>query len=138
MKRKQRKIRITRQIIKRITRKLWKWTVIGGNFFIISRIINCITSQFLNINFKSGSRNPALSKVEFIVTGTAITMFLVRLVSLINIAHSLKSFQKSLKSSCEEELSFSLGFLTRVSSKQIIFSPFFNLLILSIRFYPNR
>ena len=132
MKRKQRKIRITRQIIKQITRTLWKWTVIGGNFFIISRIINCITSQFLNINFKSGSRNPALSKVEFIVTGTAITMFLVRLVSLINIAHSLKSFQKSLKSSCEEELNFSLGFLTMVSSKQIIFSPFFNLLILSI------
>ena len=132
MKRKQRKIRITRQVIKRITKKLWKWTVIRGNFFIISRIINCITSQFLNINFKRGSRNPALSKVEFIVTGTAVTIFLVRLVSLINIAHSLKSFEKSLKSSCEEELSFSLGFLTMVSSKQIIFSPFFNLLILSI------
>ena len=132
MKRKQRKIRITRQVIKRITKKLWKWTVIRGNFFIISRIINCITSQFLNINFKRGSRNPALSKVEFIVTGTAVTIFLVRLVSLINIVHSLKSFEKSLKSSCEEELSFSLGFLTMVSSKQIIFSPFFNLLILSI------
>ena len=132
MKRKQRKIRITRQVIKRITKKLWKWTVIRGNFFIISRIINCITSQFLNINFKRGSRNPALSKVEFIVTGTAVTIFLVRLVSLINIAHSLKSFEKSLKSSCEEELSFSMGFLTMVSSKQIIFSPFFNLLILSI------
>ena len=132
MKRKQRKIRITRQVIKRITKKLWKWTVIRGNFFIISRIINCITSQFLNINFRRGSRNPALSKVEFIVTGTAVTIFLVRLVSLINIAHSLKSFEKSLKSSCEEELSFSLGFLTMVSSKQIIFSPFFNLLILSI------
>ena len=132
MKRKQRKIRITRQVIKRITKKLWKWTVIRGNFFIISRIINCITSQFLNINFKRGSRNPALSKVEFIVTGTAVMIFLVRLVSLINIAHSLKSFEKSLKSSCEEELSFSLGFLTMVSSKQIIFSPFFNLLILSI------
>ena len=132
MKRKQRKIRITRQVIKRITKKLWKWTVIRGNFFIISRIINCITSQFLNINFKRGSRNPALSRVEFIVTGTAVMIFLVRLVSLINIAHSLKSFEKSLKSSCEEELSFSLGFLTMVSSKQIIFSPFFNLLILSI------
>ena len=132
MKRKQRKIRITRQVTKRITKKLWKWTVIRGNFFIISRIINCITSQFLNINFKRGSRNPALSKVEFIVTGTAVMIFLVRLVSLINIAHSLKSFEKSLKSSCEEELSFSLGFLTMVSSKQIIFSPFFNLLILSI------
>ena len=132
MKRKQRKIRITRQVIKRITKKLWKWTVIRGNFFIISRIINCITSQFLNINFKRGSRNPALSKVEFIVTGTAVTIFLVRLVSLINIVHSLKSFEKSLKSSCEEELIFSLGFLTMVSSKQIIFSPFFNLLILSI------
>ena len=25
---------------KKKTRKLWKWIVIGGNFFIISRIIN--------------------------------------------------------------------------------------------------
>ena len=25
---------------KKETRKLWKWIVIGGNFFIISRIIN--------------------------------------------------------------------------------------------------
>ena len=33
------------------------------------------------------------------------------LLSLINIAHSLKSFGKSLKSNCEEELRFSLGFL---------------------------
>ena len=75
---------------KKKTRKLWKWIVIGGNFFIISRIINWVTSQFLNINFKSGSRTPALSKVEFIVTGAAITMFLVQLVfllSLINIGH---------------------------------------------------
>ena len=48
------------------------------------------------------------------MTGAAITMFLVKLVfllSLINIAHSLKSFGKSLKSNCEEELCFSLGFL---------------------------
>ena len=99
---------------KKATRRLWKWIVIGGNFFIISRIINWVTSQFLNINFKSGSRTPALSKVEFIVTGAAITMFLVQLVflpSLINIAHSLKSFGKSLKSNCEEELCFSLGSL---------------------------
>ena len=117
---------------------MWKWILIEGNFFIISRIINCITSQFLIINFKSGSKNPALSKAEFIVTGIVITMFLVKLVSLINIAHSLKSFAKSLKSSCEEELCFSLGFLTMVSSKQIIFFPFFNLLILSIWFYPNN
>ena len=109
---------------KKKTRKLWKWIVIGGNFFIISRIINWVTSQFLNINFKSGSRTPALSKVEFIVTGAAITMFLVKLVfllSLINIAHSLKSFGKSFESNCEEELCFSLGFLTMVSSKQIFF-----------------
>ena len=41
-------------------------------------------------------------------------MFLVKLVfllSLIKIAHSLKSFGKFLKSNCEEELCFSLGFL---------------------------
>ena len=99
---------------KKKTRKLWKWIVIGGNFFIISRIINWVPSQFLSINFKSGSRTLALSKVEFIVTGAAITMFLVQLVfllSLITIAHSLKSFRKSLKSNCEEELCFSLGSL---------------------------
>ena len=92
---------------KQQTRKLWKWIVVGGNFLIISRIINWVTCQSLNINFKGGSRTPALSKVEFIVTGAAITMFLVKLVfllSLISIAHSLKSFGKSLKSSCEEEL----------------------------------
>ena len=99
---------------KKKTRKLWKWIVIGGNVFIISRIINWVQSQFLNINFKSGSRTPALSKVEFIVTGAAITMFLVQLVfllSLIHIAHSLKCFGKSLKSNREEELCFSLGSL---------------------------
>ena len=72
-----------------------------------------VTSQFLNINFKSGSRIPALSKVEFIVMGAAIMIFLVKLVfllSLINIVYSLKSFGKSLKSNCEEELWFSLSF----------------------------
>ena len=37
LKRKQRKIRITRQNIKRNKKK---WIVIGGSFFIISRIIN--------------------------------------------------------------------------------------------------
>ena len=68
---------------KKKTRKLWKWIVIGGNFFIISRIINWVTSQFLNINFKSGSRTTVLSKVEFIVTGAAITMFIVKLVFLL-------------------------------------------------------
>ena len=40
MKRKYRKIRITKADYKKKTRKLWKWIVIGGNFFIISRIIN--------------------------------------------------------------------------------------------------
>ena len=63
--------------------------------------------------FKSGSGTPVLSKVEFIVTETAITMFLVKLVFLlpvINIAHLLNSFGKSLKSNCEEELCFSSGF----------------------------
>ena len=87
--------------------------VIGGNCFIINKLIKCVTSQFLNVNFKRGSRTPALFKVEFIVKGAAIMMFLVKLVfllSLINIAHSLKSFGKSLKSNCEEELCFSLGF----------------------------
>ena len=62
---------------------MWKWIVIEGNFFINSRIINCITSQLLITNFKSGCRTPALSKVEFIVTGAAITMFLVKLVFLL-------------------------------------------------------
>ena len=98
---------------KKKTRKLWKWIVIGGYFFIINKIINWVTSQFLNINFKSRSRTPALSKVEFTETGAAITMFLVKLVfllSLINTAHSLNCFGKSLKSNCEEELCFSLGF----------------------------
>ena len=79
---------------KQQTRKLWKWIVVGGNFLIISRIINWVTCQSLNINFKGGSRTPALSKVELIDI----------LLSLISIAHSLKSFGKSLKSSCEEEL----------------------------------
>ena len=48
------------------------------------------------------------------MTGATITMFLVKLaflLSLINIAHSQKIFGKSLKSNCEEELCFSLGFL---------------------------
>ena len=97
---------------KKKTRKLWKWIVIGDNFFIINKIIKWVTSQFLNANFKSGPKTPALSKVEFIVTGADITMFLVTLVlllSLINIAHSLNSFGKSLKSNPEEELCFSLG-----------------------------
>ena len=67
---------------KKKTRKLWKWIVIGGNFFIISRIINWVPSQFLNINFKSGSRTPVLSKVEFIVTGTAITFSSVGVPSI--------------------------------------------------------
>ena len=30
------------------TRKLWKWIVIGGNLHIISKMINWVTSQFLN------------------------------------------------------------------------------------------
>ena len=63
---------------KKETRKLWKWIVIEGNFFVVSRIINWGTSQFLNINFKSGSKTPALSKVKFITMGAAITMFLVK------------------------------------------------------------
>ena len=40
MKRKQRKIRRTKADYKKKTRELWKWIVTGGNFFIISRIIN--------------------------------------------------------------------------------------------------
>ena len=53
------------------------------------------------MNFKSGSRASALSKVKFIVTGAAVTTYLVKLVLLlylINIAHSLKTFGKSLNS----------------------------------------
>ena len=49
------------------TRKLWKRIIIGG-YFIICRIINGVTSQFLNINFKSRSRTPVLSMGEFIMT----------------------------------------------------------------------
>ena len=116
------------------TRKLCKWIIIGGNFLNISRIINWVWSQFLNINFKSRSRTPALSKVEIILTGAAIMIFLVKLVfllSLINIAHSLKSFGKSLESSCEQELCFSKGFLTIVSFEQTLLS-FFKLFIFSI------
>ena len=93
-------------------------------FLIISRIMNWVRSQFLNINFKRGSRTPELSKVEFIVTWAAVMMFLVKLVfllCLINLVHSLKTFGKSLKSNCEEELCFSFDFLTMVSSKQIFF-----------------
>ena len=89
---------------KKKTRKLWKWRVIGGNFFIIKKVINWVTSQSLNINFKSGSRTHVLSKVEFIVAGAAITMFSVKLaflLPLINIAHWLKSFGKSTKSNFE-------------------------------------
>ena len=89
---------------KKKTRKLWKWRVIGGNFFIIKKVINWITSQSLNINFKSGSRTHVLSKVEFIVAGAAITMFSVKLaflLPLINIAHWLNSFGKSTKSNFE-------------------------------------
>ena len=84
------------------TRKFCKWIIIGGNCFIISRIINWVTSQFLNINIKSWSRTSALPKVVFIVTVAAIMIFLVKLVfllSLINIAHSLKrsrSWKKNL------------------------------------------
>ena len=106
MKRKWRKTRIARQIdYNKKTKKLWKWIIIGDNFFIISRIINWVTSQFLNINFKSRSRIPALSKMEFIVMGTAIMMFLVKLMfllSLINIAHSLKILENLSKVTVKE------------------------------------
>ena len=72
----------------------------------------------------SRSRTPALSKVEFIVTGAAITMFLVKMVFLLYL------------SSVAPEIYFGMhlyveGFLTMVSSKQIFFS-FFNLFIFSI------
>ena len=67
------KNQINKADYKNKTRKFWKWIVLGGIFFIINRIINWVTSQFLNINFENGSKKPALSKVEFIVT--AITMF---------------------------------------------------------------
>ena len=115
---------------KKKTRKLWKWIVIGGNFFIISRIINWVTSQFLNINFKSGSRTPVLSKVEFIVTGAAVTMFLVKLVFLLYLSSVVPGIYFGMHLYVD-------GFLIMVSSKQIFFS-FFNLFIFSILFYPNR
>ena len=83
--------------------------IIGGNFFIISRIINWVISQFLNINSESGSRTPALSKVEFIVTGAAVTMFSIKLMFLLYL------------SSVVPGISFGMylyvdGFLTMVSS----------------------
>ena len=114
---------------KKKTRKLWKWIVIGGNFFIISRI-NWVTSQFLNINFKWGSRTPALSNVEFNVTGASVTMFLVKLVFLLYLSSVVPGIY------CGMHL-YVDGFLIMVSSKQIFFS-FFNLFIFSILFYPNR
>ena len=40
MKRKQIEIRIEKADYNKKTRKLWKWIIIGGKFFIISRIIN--------------------------------------------------------------------------------------------------
>ena len=83
--------------------------IIGGNFFIISRIINWVISQFLNINSESGSRTPALSKVEFIVTGAAVAMFSIKLMFLLYL------------SSVVPGISFGMylyvdGFLTMVSS----------------------
>ena len=83
--------------------------IIGGNFFIISRIINWVIPQFLNINSESGSRTPALSKVEFIVTGAAVTMFSIKLMFLLYL------------SSVVPGISFGMylyvdGFLTMVSS----------------------
>ena len=78
------------------TRKLWKWIVIWGNFSIIRRIINWVTSQFLNVNFKSGSRTSALSKVEFTVTGAAVTMFLVTLVFLLHRSFLLELHKSDL------------------------------------------
>ena len=119
-----RKIRITRQIIKKKTRKLWKWIVIWDNFFIISRIINWVTSQFLNINFKSGSRTTTLSKVEFIVMGAALTMFLVKLMFLLYLSSVVSGIYFGMHLYVD-------GFLTMVLSKQIFFL-FFNLFIFSI------
>ena len=110
---------------KKKTRKLWKWIVIGGNFFIISRIINWVTSQFLNINFKSGSRTPALSKVEFIVTGAAITMFLVKLVLLLYLSSVIPEIYFGM-------LLYVDGFLTMVSSKQTFFSFFYIVHLLNL------
>ena len=98
--RKQRKIRITKQIIKKKTRKLKKWVVTGGKFFIISRIIKWATSySVFKYKFQGGYRTPALSKVEFIVTGATITMFLVKLVFLLE--KFWKIFEKwPLKKNC--------------------------------------
>ena len=44
--------------------------------------------------------------------GTRVSAKSVSLLSLINITHLLKMFGKSMKSNCEEELCFSLGFLS--------------------------
>ena len=114
---------------KKKPRNLWKWIVIGGNFFIISRI-NWVTSQFLNINFKCGSRTPALSNVEFIVTGACVTMFLVKLVFILYLSSVVPGIYVGMHLYVDV-------FLIMVSSKQIFFS-FLNLFIFSILFYPNR
>ena len=102
---------------KKKTRKLWKWIVIGGNFFIINRIINWVTSQFLNISFTSGSRTPASPRVKFIVTGAAITMFLVKLVYLLCLSSVVPEIYIRIHLYVD-------GFFTIVSCKQIFF-PFF-------------
>ena len=72
----------------------------------------------------SGSRTPALSKVEFSVMGAVITMFLVKLVFLLYPASVVPEIYFGMHLYVD-------SFLTMISSKQIFF-PFFNLFIFSI------
>ena len=64
-----------------------------------------------------GSWTPALSKVEFIVTGAAITMFLVKLVLLLHLSSVVPEIYFGMQLYVD-------GFVTMVSSKHIFFSVF--------------
>ena len=62
------------------------------------------------------SWTPALSKVEFIMTGAAITMFFVKLVFLLNLSSVVPEIYFGIQFCVD-------GFGTMVSSKQIFFLP---------------
>ena len=62
----------------------------------------------------SGSWNSALSKVEFIVTGAAITMFFVKLVLLLYLLSVVLEVYFGMQLYVD-------GFVTMVSSRQILF-----------------
>ena len=72
----------------------------------------------------SGSRTPALSKVEFIAMGAAITMLSAKLVFLLYLSNVFPEIYFGMHFYVD-------GFLTMVSSKETFFSFFFNMTIFS-------